>query len=373
MSMKGSNIMGIVFANKHDHLIRELTASRAMGSVPFGGRYRLIDFSISNMVNANISKVGVVTNANYHSLMDHVGTGKAFDLARKKGGLYILPPNLYRAGNAPCSSLEQLIGVRNFIASAVEEYVFLCEADVVSNFDLKKMYRNHLSSGADITIGSVKGAAPSGDDVMELKADESGKITEILISPEAKKDCLWSLGCYIIKRDLLIELIDEASSHSRTAMNRDIFQRHVDTLHIQSYEIEGYVAVIDSTQTYIRANMDLLKAENRNALLRRDYPVMTKVRDEAPVRYGLKSRVKNALIADGSVVEGEVENSVIFRGVKIGKGAVVKNCVLMQGTVVGDNAHLEYVCTDKNVTIGNDRELKGSDTYQVFIKKAEKV
>ncbi|MBQ2388943.1 MAG: glucose-1-phosphate adenylyltransferase subunit GlgD, partial [Clostridia bacterium] len=192
--MKGSNIMGIVFANKHDHLIRELTASRAMGSVPFGGRYRLIDFSISNMVNANISKVGVVTNANYHSLMDHVGTGKAFDLARKKGGLYILPPNLYKAGNAPCSSLEQLIGIRNFIASADEEYVYICEADVVSNFDLKKMYRNHLSSGADITIGSINGEAPSGDDVMELKADESGKITEILISPEAKKDCLWSLG-----------------------------------------------------------------------------------------------------------------------------------------------------------------------------------
>ncbi|MBQ2296669.1 MAG: glucose-1-phosphate adenylyltransferase subunit GlgD, partial [Clostridia bacterium] len=186
-------------------------------------------------------------------------------------------------------------------------------------------------------------------------------------------DCLWSLGCYIIKRDLLIELIDEASAHSRTAMNRDIFQRHVDTLNIQSYEIEGYVAVIDSTQTYIKANMDLLKAENRKALLRRDYPVMTKVRDEAPVRYGLKSRVKNALIADGSVIEGEVENSVIFRGVKIGKGAVVKNCVLMQGTVVGENARLEYVCTDKNVVIGNDRELKGSDTYQVFIKKAEKV
>ncbi len=370
--MKGSNMMGIIFANKHDDRIKELTNVRAMGSVPFGGRYRLIDFSLSNMVNADISKVGVVTNANYHSLMDHMGTGKTFDLARKQGGLYILPPNLFKAGNAAATSLEQLIGIRSFISSASQEYVYVCDSDVVSNFDLKKMYRTHIKSGADITIGCRRSLPPQGDDVMELTADNEGVISEIRISPSGKEECLWSLGCFIVKRDLLVELIDEASSHSRTALNRDLFQRHVETLKMHAYEIEGYVAVIDSTQSYIKANMDLLDSDNRSALLRRDYPVLTKVRDEAPVRYGLDSKVKNSLIADGAVIDGEVENSVIFRNVKIAKGAVVKNCILMQGTQVAENAKLEYVCADKNVSVGEGRELKGSDTYHVFIKKAGK-
>lgn len=371
--MKGSNMMGIIFANKHDSLIKELTEFRAMGSVPFGGRYRLIDFSLSNMVNADISKVGVVTNANYHSLMDHMGTGKSFDLARKQGGLYILPPNLYKAGNASATSLEQLIGIRNFIDAAAQDYVYVCDADVVSNFDLKKMLRTHIKTEADITIGCRRSVPPFGDDVMELKTDENGEVKEICIFPSGEKECVWSLGSFIIRRELLLELIDEASAHSRTNISRDIFQCNVGTLKIFSYEIEGYIAVIDSTQSYIRANMDLLDSETRQMLLRRDYPVLTKVRDEAPVRYGLDSMVKNSLVADGSVIDGTVENSVIFRNVKIGKGAVVKNCVLMQGTQIGENARLEYVCADKDVIIGEGRELKGSDTYQVFIKKAGKV
>lgn len=371
--MKGINMMGLIFANKHDSLVKDLTDMRAMGSVPFGGRYRLIDFSLSNMVNADVSKVGVLTNANYHSLMDHMGTGKAFDLARKQGGLYILPPNLYRSGSVNATSLEQLISVRNFISNSVQEYVYLCDADVVSNFNLKKMLRKHVSSGADITVGYRYGKPPKGNCVMDLKMDAEGAINEILISPSGKTECNYGLGMYIIRRELLLELIDEASAHSRVTLTRDLFQRNVDKCKMYGYEIEGYVAVIDSAETYLKANMDLLKSENRQALLRRDYPVLTKVRDEAPVKYGLNSAVKNSLIADGSVIEGTVENSVIFRNVKIGKGAVVKNCVLMQGTQIGDNARLEYVCADKNVTIGEGRELKGSETYQVFIKKAAKV
>ncbi len=371
--MKGSNMMGIIFANRHDNLISELTAYRAMGSVPFGGRYRLIDFSLSNMVNADISTVGVITNANYHSLMDHIGTGKSFDLARKQGGLYMLPPGLYKAGNSNSTSLEQLIGIRNFIEVAVQDYVYMCNADVVSNFNLKKMLRTHISTEADITIGYRRSLPPVGDDVMELNMADDGVINEICICPSGKKESAWSIGSIIIRRELLLELIDEASSHSRTNLSRDIFQRNLGRYKMYGYEIEGYVSVIDSTHSYIRANMDLLDSKNREILLRRDYPVLTKVRDEAPVKYGLSSKVKNSLVADGSVIEGHVENSVIFRSVKIGKGAVVKNCVLMQGTQVCENARLEYVCTDKDVTVGEGREIKGSDTYHVFIKKAGKV
>ncbi len=370
--MKGINMVGLIFANKHDVLVKELTAMRAMGSVPFGGRYRLIDFSLSNMVNADVSRVGVLTNANYHSLMDHMGTGKAFDLARKQGGLYILPPNLYKSTSAVATSLEQLISVRNFISNSPQEYVYLCDADVVSNFNLKKMLRDHIASGADVTVGYRYGKPPKGDCVMDLEMDGEGVIKQILIA-SGKPKCNYGLGMYIIRRELLLELIDEASAHSRVNLTRDLFQRNVDRCKMHGYEIEGYVAVIDSAETYLKANMDLLDSKNRNALLRRDYPVLTKIRDEAPVKYGLSSSVKNSLVADGSIIEGTVENSVIFRSVKIGKGAVVKNCVIMQGTQVGENAHLEYVCADKNVSVGEGRELKGSETYQVFIKKAAKV
>lgn len=372
--MKGCNMTGIIFANTHDDQIKELTSMRAMGSVPFGGRYRLIDFSLSNMVNAGLNKVGVITNANYHSLMDHMGTGKSFDLARKQGGLYILPPNLYNTGRSVgMTALEQLIDIRSFIASSVTDYIYMCDADVVSNFDLKKMFRSHVDRGADITIGYRRSLPPTGGDIMQLNMDESERIESICISPSGSDKCAWSLDCVIIGRETLLKMLDDAASHSYTQMSRDLYQRNTDRLKMYGYEVEGYVAVIDSTQTYIRANMDLLDSANRSALLRRDYPVLTKVRDEMPVKYGLDSKVKNSLIADGAVIEGTVENSVIFRNVKIAKGAVVKNCVLMQGTTIGENAKLEYICSDKNVKVGAGREIKGSDIYQVFIKKGGQV
>lgn len=371
--VKKNSAMGIVFANAHDELVKELGEQRAMGSVPFGGRYRLIDFTLSNLYNADIDKVGLITKSNYQSLMRHVGSGKSWDLARKNGGLYLLPPYAHSDRGIYHGQVDALGGIRSFLTEAHRDYVVLCDADVVSNIDVKKMLRTHIESGADITIACKKGVAPAGDDVMKFTVSDDSRVTDIELSPEAGSECLFSLDITVISRNLLIKLVDDAMRHSYTSLAADIYQRKLGELDIRAYEVDGYVAVIDSVETYIRANMSLLERDIRRELLCSDRPVLTHVRNEMPVKYGLNADVKNSLIADGCVIEGTVENCVLFRGVKVGKGAVLRNCIVMEGTEIGENCDMQHVCVDKEVTIRDYKTLYGSESYYVYIRKASVV
>lgn len=371
--MKSNKVLGIIFANSHDELIKEMTEMRAMGSIPFGGRYRLIDFTLSNMVNAGITTVGVITKSNYQSLMDHLGSGKSWELARKNGGLYILPPYIHGGGRMYTGHIEALGGIKNFLDISDEEYVVMCDADVVSNFDMKKMINVHIESGADITIGYKHGRLPRGSDMMMFDLDKDGRIKDIMLSPEISGECDFSLDIVVVRRESLMKMVDNALSHSYTSIVRDLYQREVHNLKMYGYEIEGHTAVIDGMQSYFNENMALLNGNIRNTLFTRERMIYTKIRDEMPVKYGLNAEVSGCLIADGCVIEGRVENSILFRGVHVGKGAIVKNCIIMQGSVVGDGAVLEYVCADKNVSIGKGRVLSGTDSYQVHIRKASAV
>ena len=365
-----TNCIGVIFSNIGDNMIRDLTERRCMGSVPFGGRYRLIDFPLSAMVHAGINKVGISTRHNYRSLMDHLGSGKSWDLSRKNGGIYLFPPYSNISSSSNATRLLELAAMMPFLENSKEDYVVLCDCDTVFNFDLSAMIEEHVNSGADITFGFVHGKKPRGaGGRMVFDLDHNQKIQDILIDPEQDEDCDYAINISIHNRTLLIKIIKDAMSRNYTTLSRDVYQRNLTNLDMRGYRLSGYVRVIDSLSTYLSANEDLLDPKKRDALFCTDRPVLTKVRDDAPARYAIGGKVKNSLVADGCLIAGKVDNCILFRGVTVGKEAVLSNCVIMQDTVIGDKANLSYVVTDKNTEISPGRTLIGFDSYPAYIAK----
>lgn len=375
MDVNMGNVLGLVFANMHDTTLGDMTKNRTMGSVMFGGRYRLIDFPLSNMVNSGISEVGVITKSNYQSLLDHLGSAREWDLARKKGGLYILPPfgnvesTLYRG------RIEALYGAMSFIKHSRAKYVILSDCDVVTNIDYKPIVAAHIESGADITAVAHTGVYSSDDiktsTVFNVDADKN--ITSVLINPDISGTCTTSLNVFVMSMDFLIETVNDAMARGNVSFERNILQEKCRELKIKIYEYDNYFSKLNSPESYFKSNMALLEPENARKLFVPKRSIYTKVSDNAPVKYDLDSKVSNSLVADGCIIEGEVENSVLFRGVKVGKGAKVKNCILMQGTVVGDNAELNYLITDKNVSICENHILTSSPQYPMYVGKGASV
>lgn len=375
MDVNMGNVLGLVFANMHDTTLGDMTKNRTMGSVMFGGRYRLIDFPLSNMVNSGISEVGVITKSNYQSLLDHLGSAREWDLARKKGGLYILPPfgnvesTLYRG------RIEALYGAMSFIKHSRAKYVILSDCDVVTNIDYKPIVAAHIESGADITAVAHTGVYSSDDiktsTVFNVDADKN--VTSVLINPDISGTCTTSLNVFVMSMDFLIETVNDAMARGNVSFGRNILQEKCRELKIKIYEYDNYFSKLNSPESYFKSNMALLEPENARKLFVPKRSIYTKVSDNAPVKYDLDSKVSNSLIADGCIIEGEVENSVLFRGVKVGKGAKVKNCILMQGTVVGDNAELNYLITDKNVSICENHILTSSPQYPMYVGKGASV
>lgn len=375
MDVNMGNVLGLVFANMHDTTLGDMTKNRTMGSIMFGGRYRLIDFPLSNMVNSGISEVGVITKSNYQSLLDHLGSAREWDLARKKGGLYILPPfgnvesTLYRG------RIEALYGAMSFIKHSRAKYVILSDCDVVTNIDYKPIVAAHIESGADITAVAHTGVYSSDDiktsTVFNVDADKN--VTSVLINPDISGTCTTSLNVFVMSMDFLIETVNDAMARGNVSFERNILQEKCRELKIKIYEYDNYFSKLNSPESYFKSNMALLEPENARKLFVPKRSIYTKVSDNAPVKYDLDSKVSNSLVADGCIIEGEVENSVLFRGVKVGKGAKVKNCILMQGTVVGDNAELNYLITDKNVSICENHILTSSPQYPMYVGKGASV
>lgn len=359
--------MGLLFPNKGDSMVRDITTLRAIGSAPFGGRYRLIDFALSNMVNAGITKVGVITKKNYNSLMDHLGSGKAWDLSRKQQGLYYLPPlgtdDLYEG------RISSLADIKTFLRASKQEVVVLSDCYTVGNIDIAKIIEAHENSGAHITMGYIKDTLKGAIDHMLVKTDDTGKVTDLVFNQSEEKTGNFSIGLYVINKSYLMDLIKDAVGHNLVSFERDILQKHLSYLHVQGYEITEKAMIIHSQERYFAANMALLDPAFRNAVFQPGRPIYTKVRDCAPAKYGLNSVVKNSLIGDGALVNGTVKNSVIFRDAEIAEGAVVENCVIMQGACIGANTVLRNVIVDKNVVVKNGRCLQGFETYPVYIGK----
>ena len=367
--------MGIIFPNSFDALVSEMVNLRLMASLPFASRYRLVDFVLSSMSNCNIDNVVILPNRNYFSLMDHIGTGREWDLARKNGGVNIFPPLAENGSKISNGRVCSLANILRLLKAQTEKYVVMSDTNLAVNFDFNAMIEAHVASGADVTIAYNEQELPKSFlESEEANKDyyysfdiEDGRVKEINVNPTEGVHNL-SMNIFVIERELLIKLVKTAFDHGLTHFTRDVLWAQKESLNIQAYKYTGYVARICSINSYFDENMKLLDDANLDALFDGN-PIYTKIRDDNPTRYIAGSKVKNVMVADGCVIEGEVENSILFRGVKVAKGAKVKNCILMQDTVVEENANIEYLITDKNVTVSAEKDMKGTDSYPVYIVK----
>ncbi len=381
MLKSSTDVIGIIFPNSYDPLIPELVSVRLMASIPFASRYRIIDFILSSMTHSGIDNISVVVNKNYHSLMDHLGSGREWDLVRKNGGLHIFPPFAEKQVGGPyvgrAGALANLLG---FLKSQKEKYVIMADTNVVVNFDFNAMIRAHEESDADITIAYNEQELPkelldypTNDQIFYYTFDiEQGRIRKVCINPKTEGVQNTSMNIFVIGRELLIDLVSNAYMQGRSFFMRDVIMPQLGKLNVQAYKYTGYVARICGMKSYFEENMRLLDDYNLEALFSAA-PIYTKIRGDNPTHYKDGAKVQSVMMADGCVIEGEVENSVIFRGVKVGKGAKIKNCILMQDTVVEAGANVEYLITDKNVTITAGKEMKGTDTFPVYIEKFKTV
>ena len=371
--------VAILFAGLNERRVPELTEDRTMASVPFGCRYRLIDFTLSNVVNAGITKVGVLTHYNYQSLMDHLGTGKDWDLARRHGGIKILPPFITAFANRGntlfASRLEALISARQFISECTEDEVLLCDCDVICNLDLAEMLRAHKESGAVATVAVKRAPVDDLSDVSIVNSDEEGRILTVPNYNDnlpGEKDI--QIHIMVINRQFLLSQLTEALAHGYTSIAKDVLTSGAANNLFRIFRYEGYCETVRNLAEYFRRNMELLTGDVQEALFRqKNRPVLTKVQNSAPTVYAANSMVKNSLIADGCVIEGIVENSIIFRGVHVGKNTSVENCILMQDTYVGNNVYMNCVVTDKGVTIRDGRVLSGHESRPFYIEKSTEV
>ena len=382
MVRSNTNALGIIFPNIYDKLVPELTSERLMASIPFGGRYRMIDFLLSSMVNCGIDNISILVRENYFSLTDHLGSGREWDLVRKNGGLNIFPPFAQKSMNVYGGRIEAIAGILGFLRSQKEKYVVMADTNIAMNFDFNAMIDAHVASGADITVAYKKEELPADlatmrDDSSKgtyytFDMDDEDRINGIHINSQKSGVQNYGMNVYVMERELLIDTINTAFIGGGVYFERDILLPHLDDMKICGYEYTGYTSRILSLRGYFDENMKLLDDENLDALFS-GHAIYTKIRDDNPTRYIGDAKASNVMIADGCVIEGEVENSILFRGVKIGKGAKVKNCILMQDTVVEDGADLEYVITDKKVYVNEGKNLSGTDTFPVFVAKRQTV
>ena len=381
MVNSNSNAIGIIFPNSYDSLVPDLVNVRLMASIPFASRYRMIDFILSSMVNCGIDNVSVVVRNNYHSLMDHLGSGREWDLSRKNGGLTIFPPFAEKDSKPYTGRVEALSNLLDMLRAQKEKYVVLADTNIAVNFDFNAMLEEHIASGADVSVAYNTQELPEGVFKTQsnakglyytLSLDGDNRVKNIYVNPRTPGVQNFSMNIYIADRELLIDLINTAFVRGQLYFERDVLLPQLDKLNVHGFKFDGYVARISDIKSYFDENMKLLDEDNLNALFS-PAPVYTKIRDDNPTRYITGAIAKNIMAADGCVIEGEVENSILFRGVKIAKGAKVKNCILMQDTVVEADANIEYLISDKNVTITSGKEMKGTDTYPLYIAKNHQV
>lgn len=372
---------GLIFSNIHDQSIPEMTATRTMASLPFGGRYRMVDFALSNMVNSGITKVGIVTHNNYRSLMDHIGTGKDWDLARRGGGVIILPPFVTayenpRAGKLYTTRLEALMGVMEFIKNCTENAIVLSDCDAVCNINLSAVLQEHEQDGADLTIVTKEmhlGEAVGTGGNSIVYADEDGNVTEFVEHTRLLRGQYdVSTNIMVFSKSFLLTLLLSALAHGYTSFYRQALSYAMGSARIRIYRHDGYYAKIDSLTHYFHANLALLRTETRNALFgAKDRPIYTKVRNSPPTRYGDSAVIANALIADGCRIDGTVVNSILFRGVQVRRGTVIKNSILLQDSFTGEDVTLNCVIADKNVVIRDARTLSGHESLPFYIGKGK--
>ncbi len=372
-----TNTMGIILTGGMNTKLKELSAIRSLAAVPMGGKYRAIDFTLSNMVNSGITNIGVLTQYNFRSLMDHLGSGKEWDLDRKNNGLFVFPPYLSESDSGWYKgSADAMNNNITFLKRSNEEYVVITYGNCIYKMLFKEMLEFHVEKGADITIAyrdmvDFSDEEMSSLGLMDMKPD--GRITDFQEKPQSPWTKTGSMGVYLIKRELLISLLEESQAHGYYDFVKDIVIKKINALKILGYRFDGYWRNLSTVQMYYKCNMDMLEPEIRHELFTRNGTVYTKVKDEAPAKYNDEAEVGNSIIADGCIIEGVVENSVLFRGVTVKRGAVVKDSIVMQGSTIEQGAQVQYAILDKNVLLTGGKYLKGELNFPIIVGKNVRV
>ena len=370
-----SKTMCILFSESYTATPNELAEERTLATVPFGGRYRLIDFVLSSLVAAKVSNIGILTKEHYGSLMDHLGSGKDWDLGRRNGGLKILTPfaKAETAATRDRSKIDALLSCRTYLEENAEEYVILADTNVVMNIDFRAMVEYHVEKDADITLLYQNRNNPTYNG-MVVDCDRNGRVIDAFYSAGQTHETQSTLlKVFIFKKSLLLSLLDRAYTFGWADFDRDSITKNINKLNIFGYEHTGYCAVINTVADYYEASMELVNTQVRHELFESDIPILTRVKNSPPAVYGFNGKARNSLIADGCIIDGEVNNCIIFRDVEVKKGAVLNNCIIIQGSVIGENAQLNCVITDKNVTVQEGHVLSGYPTYPFVISKGETV
>ena len=370
---------GIIFSSLNDNTLSRLTTDRTVAAIPFACRYRLVDFCLSNMVNANMSNIHIVANYNYRSLTEHIGSGKDWDLARREGGINIISP--YQTAHSSHAKLfsthmEALISMKEYIDEFKEDYVVLMDSDHVLNIDLESVVKEHERTGADITLVTHtidKDYTSKNPRIMISSV--AGKITDIAMgSVYSERNPELSLNLFVMETNYLRRLIEEAQGYNLNSLT-GLILKNFKTENYRTYKYNGFVASVSSFLDYYRYSMELAtNEESRDLLLnKKSAPIYTRVHNSAPVVYKSGAKITGSMIADDCVIEGTVINSVLFRGVKVEKGAVVKNSVLFSGTTVAANANVNCIVTDKDVYVSSGVTLSGNNNMPFYVQKGRKV
>jgi glucose-1-phosphate adenylyltransferase len=368
-------VMGIIFAN--DGSLGDLTNKRTMASLPYGGRYRQVDFALSNMAAAGVRHIGIISRHHYQSLINHVGAGEEWGLELEEGGLEFLTPYAMSAIDSYRGKLESLHSAMDFLTYGSEdEYVIMTDSAILSNIDLKDVREDHIASGKDITVVTKTGIA-NGTKVLDLavKLDKKGEVEDIAVDYAAPKGYLASMDIFILSKKWLVQQVREHIARNLFHMDRDLvlglWQKG--QLSINVYQFPGVAMYNESLEEYFANSMALIDNKTRHDLFGYNHPVFTRVRDRVPSYYGEGCSVENSVLADGCMIEGEVKDSVLFRNVTVCAGAEVEQCIIMNDTCIGEGAQLKYVILDKDVTVRPGAKLFGTKKNPVTIKRGETV
>lgn len=364
------DVMGVIHHVKYENCLQSLTQHRSIGAVPFGAKYRLIDFILSNMVNADIKNVGIITSLNLRSLLDHLGNGKEWGLDKKEDGMFILPaaPQKRRISIV---DLEDFYINKDYLKRSKQKYLVIAGSNVIYKLDYSKVLSFHEKKNSDITIIYKKdqswnvGEAPH----VFLKTDDNQRILGIYTKNNVKRTDSLALDTYIIKKDLLLEILEDCFLYKKWDLVKHVIAKRLKELKIYGYYHQGFSSVINSLDSYFNYQMELLLPEKVNDLFISNGSIYTKFNDSPPTKYYQGSEVNSSLVANGCKIAGKVNNSIIFRNVKVARGASIHKCVIMPECVLGKNTCLENVILDKNVNIPAGTVLKGSQYVPLVLGK----
>lgn len=369
--------MGIIFANIYDSSLGDLTNKRTMASLPYGGRYRQVDFSLSNMTNSGIRHIGIITKNNYQSLMNHIGSGQEWDLEIMEGGLEYLTPFSTGKNAQYRGKLEALHTAMDFLAYSKEEFVVLVDSGVLCAMDFRPVVEAHAASGADVTVVVKKGVC-NGEKQLDLAVleNEEGVVEEMICDHCPEENFLAGMGIFVLRREYLMEQVKEAVAHAHYRLERDFLipQFNKQKLKVNTFHFEGLALYNESTLEFFNNSMALLDPSVRKGIFGNpDLTIYTKVRDEVPSYYGEDAEINDCIVADGCKLEGEAERCILFRGVQLCKDAEIEDCIIMQDTVIGEGAELKYVILDKDVTVPAGAKLRGTKNHPYVVKRGETI